>query len=144
MQKRTRHGLPHNRGEYLAQSFSVRQCHCVLPKGRPTTFGKGLCPDELTDGFASHPKASRNFMQTHTLLMECSDGFIAGIPIGPARLGVRFSVNRRRPSLWECGRHVAKVVLVFQLLGCLRSSSFLEFPACFLGNGISSLLFHFR
>ena len=114
-------------------------------RGGPTAFGKGLSPDELADGFASHPKASSNFTQTRTMLVECSDGFIPAIPVGPARLGVRFDINaRRRPSLSECGRHVAKMLLVFHLLGCVRSSSFLYFPACFFGNGISSLLFHFR
>jgi hypothetical protein len=114
-------------------------------RGGPTAFGKGLRPDELADGFASHPKASRNFMQTHTLLMQCADSFIAAIAVGPARLGVRLGLNRRRrPSLSECGRHVAKVLLVFHLFGCVRSNSFLYFPACFFGNGIRGLLFHFR
>jgi hypothetical protein len=114
-------------------------------RGRPTAFGKGVSSDELTNGFASHAKASGNVTQTHPLLVEGSDGFIPARAVGPAHLGVCFAINaRRRPSLSECGRQVAKVLLVFQLVGGARSSCFLEFPACFFRNGISSLLLHFR
>jgi hypothetical protein len=66
-------------------------------RGGPTAFGKGLGPDELTDGFASHAEASGNFTQTHALLVQYSDSFISARAVGTAHL-------RGRLDSWRGGQ----------------------------------------
>src|SRR5207249_2549375 len=104
---------------------------------RATPFRKGLSPDEPMDGLPTDFESSRDVTQTQALLVERSDGFIAAIPVGTARLGVRFgSSHGRRPSAPECGRHIPKMALLFRLFVCFRNSDFLPSPPCFVRNGI--------
>src|SRR5437763_11611277 len=44
---------------------------------RATPLGKGLSPDESTDGLPTDFKSSQDVTQTQALLVERSDGFIA-------------------------------------------------------------------